>query len=168
MSKRHLSLHRRARLIAWALAMLTWMAQVLFADAPFTQRHARRRGPRMSLAGLTHMVRQLIIVRAADLARQRPKSRFNFHYRGYDRTPRAVIRAVIGARVRRMLKRDDLAARIGVLIHALNHLDQYASIVARRLRRRLTRLWPILAAPAAFAVQLIEPACAVAAFDDSS
>jgi len=147
MSKRHLSLHRRARLIAWALAMLTWMTSLMFAGAPFTQRHERQRGRRMSIAGLTHMVKQLIIVRAADLARQKRMTR-RFLHRGRDLTPRALIRAVIGARVRRMLKRKDAGERIAVLTHALKHIDTYAALVAKRLRGRLTRLWPRLTARA--------------------
>jgi hypothetical protein len=37
--KRHLTKHHRARLVAWTLAMLAWMAEVLFAAAPFIARH---------------------------------------------------------------------------------------------------------------------------------
>lgn len=146
--KRHLSKHRRARLIAWALAMLLWMASVLFAGAAFTDRHARRRGARMSLERLARMVKLLIVSRAADFARMRRRARYVCFQHGRDLTPRGLIRAVIGARVRRALKRKAIDETIAVLIDALRRLDTHAAIVALRMRRRLTRRTPILAGPA--------------------
>lgn len=140
---RPLSKHRRARLIAWALALLLWMAQVMFAGAPFTARQERQRGPRMSLADLEGTVRQLIVSRAADFARVRWRARRNGAYRGRLITAPGGVAALIGARVRRMLKRRGIGERISILIHALTHLDTYASLVAKRVRRGLTRRWRV-------------------------
>jgi hypothetical protein len=46
--RRPITKHQRARLIAWTLAMLMWMASVL-KGAAFTPRHQRQRAERMSL-----------------------------------------------------------------------------------------------------------------------
>ncbi|MGQ0532215.1 MAG: hypothetical protein ACT4OF_05935 [Caulobacteraceae bacterium] len=166
---RPLPKHRRARLIAWALAMLAWMAQVIFAGAAFTKRHERQRGPRMSLDRLTRMVKMLIISRAIDLAGLRWRKRYIRVYRGRNITPRGSIRAIIGSRVRRHLKRKDKGERIGVLIHAIRHLDRYAALVAKRMKRRLTRRsLALFAAPPAPAAPVTSLAMPAAFFADSS
>lgn len=138
---RPLSKHRRARLIAWALAMLVWMAQVLFGAVAFKPRHERQRAERMSLAGLERMVKQLIISRAIDLSRRRWRRSRVRAYRGRALVARSWANAVIGSRVRRMLRRRAIGERIAVLIHALRHLDYYAALVAKRVKRGQTRRW---------------------------
>lgn len=139
---RPLSTHRRARLIAWALAMLVWLAQVWFGAALLRPRHARQRASRMSLVGLKRMVKKLIIVRAIDLARRRWRAPRKRAYRGRAiALPNGVIRALIGAQVHHKLKRRQIGECIAVLIHALHHLDAYAALVAKRLKRGLTRRW---------------------------
>jgi hypothetical protein len=139
LQKRPLSKHRRARLIAWTLAMLAWLAQVLLAHAPFTQRHERQRGARMSLERLARQVKLLIISRALDrLPRRRRRGPA---FRGRALTPRSVIRALIGASLRRTFKRKHIGERIFALMHALIHIDDYAARIAKRLRRGLTRRW---------------------------
>src|SRR5262245_4341653 len=91
-----LTQHRRARLIAWTLAMLAWLASVLFEGAPFTQRCARQRGKRMSLEGLARQVKLLIVSRGGELARLR-RRKPGSHYRGRSLRRPGRIRALIGA-----------------------------------------------------------------------
>jgi hypothetical protein len=140
-TKRPLPKHRRARLIAWTLAMLAWLASVLFGQVAFAARHERQRGARMSLAGLTRMVKMLIISRAIDLARRRWRASSRAHAGRPIKAPKSALRVMLGARVHRMLARGDVGGRIAVLIHALRHIDAYAALVAKRLRRGLTRIW---------------------------
>jgi hypothetical protein len=166
---RPLPKHHRARLIAWALAMLAWVASLLFGGAVFTDRHARQRGKRMSLAGLKYMVECLILSRARDFARLRWRGRHVRAFRGRPIAPRAVVRALIGARVRRMLKRRTIAERIAVFIQALTQIDTYATLLAKRVRRGLTRrLYALFIPPIAPAAPCASLALMQAAFSDSS
>ncbi|HYD87470.1 MAG TPA: hypothetical protein VEA80_08355 [Vitreimonas sp.] len=158
--KHHLSSRRRQRLVLWALAMLSWIASVLFAGRKVTPRQLLRRRRSMSLDGLKRMTIQLMIVRAAELARLRlpkvPRRRppVRRHY----------FRSLLGSRLRRLMKRKDLPARIAVLIDVLRNLDDYAAILAKRLKRRLTRLFPIRGVPVSSALlqgaPAPQPACA--------
>jgi hypothetical protein len=143
--KRHLSRHRRQRLVLWVLAMLAWIASVL-AGKPIGARQGRQRG-HVSLDGLTRMVTQLLIVRAGELARLRRRRRFTYFKRGRDLRCRHLFRSLIGSRLRRAMKRKHIGARIAVMIHVLRHLDAYARPLAQRMRRRLTRLWAITPRP---------------------
>ena len=165
-----LSKHRRARLIAWTLAMLMWMAQVFFCGAAFSDRHERKRGPLMSLDGLTRRVMMLILCRANDLTGFRwRKPRRRRVYRGRDVPSRGAFRALVGVRVRRMLKRKELGERILVLIHAIQHIDHYAALVARRLKRGLTRRFmPLFALPPAPDAPVVMLATLPVCFADSS
>jgi hypothetical protein len=166
--KRHLTKHRRARLIAWSLAMLAWLAWVFSADRAPRRRHMRRRYGFMSLDGLARTVALLIVSRAGDLARTRRKANpFFARIRGRDRWPRHVRRSLIGGRLRRALKHKDFPTRVAILSDALRRLDLWAARHVERIRHGLTRLWPIRAIPAT-ATPLA--ACAVLAsfFADSS
>jgi hypothetical protein len=142
--KRHLTRHRRQRLVLWALAMLVWIASV-FAGKPITSRQAHQRGD-ISLDGLTRMVMQLAVIRAGELARTR-RRRPTFFKRGRDLRRRHLLRSVIGSRLRRKLKHKDIATRIAILIAVLRDLDSIARPLAQRMRRRLTRLWAVTAKP---------------------
>lgn len=161
-----LTRHRRQRLILWALAMLTWIAAVLFAAKETTVRQLRQRHRRMSLDGLTRMTIELMICRAAELARLRRRKRNCWRY-GRDLTPRHLFRSLAGSRLRRVLKPRSVHERIAALVNALRNLDAFARQLAARMRRGLTRLWPIIAAPVASApvVALAAPALS---FTDSS
>jgi hypothetical protein len=142
--KRHLTRHRRQRLVLWALAMLTWIASV-FAGRPITSRQAHRRGD-VSLDGLTRMVMQLAAIRAGELARLR-RRRPTFFKRGRDLRRRHLRRSVIGSRLRRKLKHKDIATHVATLIAALRDLDAIARPLAQRMRQGLTRLWAVTAKP---------------------
>jgi hypothetical protein len=142
--KRHLTRHRRQRLVLWALAMLTWIASV-FAGKTITARHAHQRGD-ISRDWITRMVMQLAVIRAGELARLR-RRRPTFFKRGRDLRRRHLLRSVIGSCLRRKLKHKDIATRIAMLIAALRDLDTIARPLAQRMRRHLTRLWAIAATP---------------------
>lgn len=116
----------------------------------------------MSLDRLALMVKQLIFLRAAELARQRRRTRFTYFRYGRDLRRPHLMRAAYGSRLRRALKRRGVVQRIAALMHALRNIDAYATPLAKRLKRRLTRLHAhrfapvrescvLLAAPAPFA-----------------
>jgi hypothetical protein len=136
---RPISQHHRARLIAWTLSMLLWTFQALFAAA-LSPHHERQRRERMSLTWLTQQVKLLIISRAGDLAHTRMRRRQRISYRGCRNVLKTgFVKAIIGARIRRLLNRKALVERIAALIDALRHVDDHAALVAKRLRRGLTR-----------------------------
>jgi hypothetical protein len=145
--KRHLTKHHRARLVAWTLAMLAWMAEVLFAAAPFIARHERQRGASMSLDRLTWRVKTLILLHAADLAPRRAPKRFIFRRHGRNLLRPGLLRATFGSHLRRALKRKHIAERIAILVDALRRIDVWAAGLAKRMRRGLTKCWPLLPAP---------------------
>jgi hypothetical protein len=166
--KRHLSKHRRARLIAWTLAMLAWLAWVFSADRAPKRRHMRRRYGFISLDRLARTVALLIVVRASEFAGRRTTSNpFFARIRGRQCWPRHVTRSVIGARLRRALKHEDFTTRVAILVDALRRIDIWAATRVPRRRRGMTRLWPIRAAPEA-AAPLITLAATSAFLADSS
>ena len=158
---RPINQHHRARLIAWTLSMLLWTFQALFAAA-LSPRHERQRRERMSLAWLTQQVKLLIISRANDLAYTRMRRRQRLSYRGCRNVLMpGIVNALIGVRLRRRLNRKGLIERIATLVQALHHIDDYAAIVAKRIRRGLTRrclqLFALPPAPAARVITLAAP-----------
>jgi hypothetical protein len=149
LQKRHLSKHRRARLTAWTLAILAWLAWVFSADRAPKRRHMRKRYGFISLDRLARRVALLVIIRAVELGgiRRYKSNPFFLRLRGRDRWPRHVTRSLIGGRLRRALKHESFSARVAILTDALNYLDLWAARHAARRRRGMTRLWPLLAAP---------------------
>jgi hypothetical protein len=154
--------HRRQRLVLWAIAMLSWIAAVLFAEREITHRQLRQRR-RASIDGLRRVVINLILLRARELSGLRPR-KLRFWKHGRDLRTRHLIRSLVGSKLRRALKHKDPAMRIARLIGALRNLDAYAQHLALRMRRRLTRLWAITPAPTFVAplVGLLAPAPAIA------
>lgn len=155
---RFLSPHRRARLIAWALAMLAWVAGALFGAGFFGRRRLRQRGHYLSLERLTRLTCRLALVRAIELTgiRPRERARRNSAPAGFRRriAQRALRRASTGARLRKALKQGDLATPISFLARALADIDAFAHrYLVARARRRLTKLCAIvLIAPPAAAI----------------
>ena len=158
--------HRRRRLALWALAMLAWITAVLFADKPITTRRLRQRGERMSLKHLTRLTIDLIIVRAAELARRR-HGKHRFWKRGRDLRRPHLKRSLVGSRLRRLLKRGGLGARIARLTGVLRNLERYAQQLAKRFRHRLTRLFAIIATPTPAPLAPVAPPLAPALADSS-
>lgn len=142
-----LSPHRRARLIAWALALLAWVHAVFYGAHIMSRRRLRQRGCFLSLDGVAYIVARLIVIRAAELiGPRRPRTR-HIRDRGVNLKRRHFMRSVIGSRLRRALKHRDVTQRIALLIAALNALDTWAARFADRLRRRVTKLWAIGVTP---------------------
>lgn len=141
-----LTAHQRQRILLWALAMLSWIAAVLFSGAMPSLRQLRQRR-NVTLGRLKRMTVQLLIIRAGELTRW-PMRRRRRHYvrRGRDIRRSHLFRRMLGAKLRRVFKARTTRARIAALTHILRNLESYARLVARRLTRGLRRLWPILAA----------------------
>jgi hypothetical protein len=136
-----LPLHRRARLIAWTLAMLAWLAGVLTGNI-LKPRHARQRAERASLWFLARRVHLLIISRAMDFVGRRPLRFSGAMQRGRAMAQPGLMRALIGAKLRRAFKKKSVLDSIFAMIHALRNLDELARAMAQRIRRKLTRRLP--------------------------
>jgi hypothetical protein len=121
--------------------MLMWLLQLIYSGAVLSARHERQRSGRMSIYWLTRRVKMLIISRAGELSRVRlRRPRRSFSYRGCRNVLKpGLVNAFIGVRLRRMLHAKCLIERLVALAHALRHIDDYAAIVAKRMRRGLTR-----------------------------
>jgi len=145
--KRHLNRHQRQRLLLWALAMLRWIASVLFAGKIVTHRQLNQRHRKMSLEGLERMGIQLLVLRAVDVARLRQPKRYRFFRHGCSLLRRHYFRSLLGSRLRRVIKRKDLHGRIFALIDLLRRMDHYAALLGARMKRQLTRLYPIALGP---------------------
>lgn len=167
LAKRHLSKHARSRLFAWALAMSMWLFAAITGAIAMRPRHARQRADLDALARLDYLVRGLIIARASELARQRAPKRLGTAYRGRPIATSGLIRALIGSRLRRALTRKDIFEQLRALSDALHALETHAAHLAKRMRRRLTRLAPILTRPCA-AAPLRLPTLAHTIANDSS
>jgi hypothetical protein len=163
---RPISKHQRAKLIAWTLAMLVWLVQMLFGAVVVTPRHERQRARAMSIERLTRRVKMLIISRAIDLSRRRWRGGGCAHAGRRVTVGPGALRVLLGARVHRWLARKDIGERIAVLIYTLQHLDECAAFVAKRLKRGLTRRWLALFAieppRAILLVSLAEPRAIIA------
>lgn len=125
--------------------MLSWIAAVLFGGKDFAPRQLLQRCGRISLERLTRRTIYLLILRADELAGQRVRRRVRYHKHGRDLRPRHLIRSLLGSKLRRVLRPKGLAARIAALINVLRNLDAHAQRLAARMKRRLTRLWAMLA-----------------------
>jgi hypothetical protein len=153
-----LSPHRIARLTAWALAMLAWVACFWFGADALNRRRIQQRVGFLSLHRLTRLTCRLAIIRAVEITGLRAPQRAirNAAPSGFRRrtAPHALIRACIGARLRKALKRGDLVERIHFLTAALSDIDAFTRrYLVRRVLRRLTKLCAVvLFAPAAAAV----------------
>ncbi len=126
---RPIAKHQRARLLTWTLAMLMWLLQLICTGAVFSARHERQRSAPMSVHWLTRRVKLLIISCANDLAHARMRRR-RFSYRGCRNVLKpGLVNAILGVRVRRMLKRKGAVERIVALVQTLRHIDDYAALV---------------------------------------
>jgi hypothetical protein len=143
--------------------MLAWIGSLLAGHAP-TRRRLRQRG-HMSIHALATMIKHLVIVRAGEIVRPRPRGKVFKH--GRDMSPRHVVRSLTGSRLRRALNHRDPAKRIALLIHALKHLDTWAERLAHRARRGFRRLFAIAPAPTPAIALLSAPALAPARADSS-
>lgn len=164
--KPRLSRHQRSRLIAWTLALLLWLARALQTGVAPARRHIRRRYAFFDLDWIARRICKLVLLRAHELARLSRRKPGPLHRYGQCRKLSGFLRSAFGARLRRALKHRDFATRISILIDALRRLDAFATRFAKRLQRKFTRLWPILATPGA--TPMLTAALASAPFADDS
>ncbi len=136
-----LNQHRLQRLALWTLALLSWIAAMLFDERALALRHLQQRYGLISLPRLTSFVSKLLIARAAQLARLRRRKRIIYWRRGRDLHRPHILLSVLGSRLRRKLRSNDLRTWLAKLMDVLRNLDAHAAPLARRLRRGLTRLW---------------------------
>jgi len=140
--------HRLARLTLWALSILVWAAGALFGNGRAKRRHIRQRYGALSIGKLTHMVRNLLLIRAARFQRAplmlkhwRIYTQPGFHRR---RAPRNKLRSIAGGRLRRFMTHGSLMQRLARLIRIVRNLDLYARrFMLRRVRNGATRLLAI-------------------------
>ena len=160
--------HRLARYLAWARLALAWIAMMLLSgETPRARRRiVRRRYCLLDPGVMTRLVRNLVIIRAAQLSRRRRRRPNLLDSTPADFTRRtrvdaAWLRRVGGSRLRRSLTSEGgVAARISRLLAALSQIDALARRLGRRLRRGLTRLRPIVMTrvPQDACTSLAEPA----------
>lgn len=129
------------------------VAAAYFGNLVTNRRHVRQRYRLLSLDKLAHLVRNLMIARAALLfGKPRPTRSTRDHARrGFRR--RILIgnglRAIAGSRLRRQLNGGDDLSRFTRLAHMLWNLDRYTeTFFKRRVQHGLTRLLPIVLAHA--------------------
>jgi hypothetical protein len=159
-----LTRHRLQRLVLWALAMLSWIAAVL-AGRHVNRRHIEQRGD-ISLAWLTRLIVNLLMIRAAHIGRFKRRGPTRYWRHGRDLRRRHFHRSLLGAKLRRALKHKDLVTHIARLIAVLRDLNTYAAELARNIRRR-RRLWHTTP-PIAPAIALLGAPAPSPAFSDSS
>jgi hypothetical protein len=145
------SAHRFARLIAWTKLMLGWVAMLLCAGAAPrpSRRHIRKRYRFLDLEDLRIRVRNLVIIRAGQIAGRRRVRQLvrrdapaGFVRR---RSLRAFLRRISGAWLCRRLRcKGGPGERIAHLLGVLAELDALAEKLARRWARGLYRFCPLV------------------------
>lgn len=133
-----ISKHRLARLIARLAAFLIWVA----CGGPLKRDGHRRRTIR--LVALRNTVRNLIIIRAAQMLRRVPRRRVlhTFAPKGFTlRHNRSSLRACAGVWLRRRLRtRGGAIAQAKHLLGVLRQTETLAAALVNRRPRGLTRL----------------------------
>lgn len=151
-----------ARLVSWAVAMLSWIALALCGERFTSRRHVRQRYGFISLAWLTKLLGALAMIRAAEMAPARPppsRTIRNAAPTGFRRRINRTIptRAILGSRLRKALAAPTAHDRIERLIAAFRDLDGFARhYLLPRALKRLTKLHAvIMLAPAADPVRAL-------------
>ncbi len=154
--------HRTARLISWAVAMLSWIALALCGERFTSRRHLHQRYGFVSLTWLKKLLCALVITRAADMVmdrRSRAGKIRNTAPAGFRRriNPAGRSRAILGSRLRKALAAPTAHGRIARLIAAFSDLDAFTRrYMLARAQKRLTKLCAIiLFAPPADAVHAL-------------
>jgi len=162
--------NRLLRLIVWAKAMVLWAAAALLGERIATRRHVRQRYGALTITKLTHLVRNLLIIHAAQFLRQQPVRPWrNFAPTGFQRR-RGVcrLRAIAGSRLRRVLNDGDFATRLKRFVNIVRNLDVYArTFLLRRAHNGLGRFNPLIATRPQAQTLLLHPAQTPALADSS-
>lgn len=164
--------HRLARFILWLGVLLAWFAAGALQRSAASQRHHRRYGA-LTIETLTRAVRNIILIRAAQVLKPNPRhqvrgranARPGFRQSSWRRPS---LRAIAGVELRRILRnRGSFIGRVIHLIAILRRVDALAARLAHRRQRPFTRLRAITPiAPPNHAVRTICTSAPVAA--DSS
>jgi hypothetical protein len=144
-----ISSRRLARLSVYAQAVFAWAALAFFGGVIADRRRVRRRYTLLSLATLTHVVRNLMIARAGELiGKHRPcRPKRNDAPQGFRRRMRArnILRSIAGSRLRRFMCAGDFATRFARLAHMISNLDVYVrAYLLPRARHGVNRVRPIV------------------------
>lgn len=159
-----INLSRHKRLLLWARLYLAWLGEfVAGAFAQFRATRALNAPIRHTLDYIARIILCALFTQAA-LAARLPRG----HARWYGDPPKrtALVRAMIGSQLRRMLRQGDASARIATISALLRDPARVIAELMKRYERGLTKLYRHdIAANAAPAL-----ACALIApcFADSS
>jgi hypothetical protein len=137
------------RLIVWAEVMVVWAATVLLCERAATRRHMRQRYGFISIEKLTRLVRNVMIVRAAQfLPRRSPRPWRAAARSGFRHRPlRMRLRSVAGSRLRRFLQAGSFTRRLTRLVHIVRNLDAFVrKFLLRRAENGVNRLSPLIVA----------------------
>lgn len=126
------------------MLLLIWTTHFLFTATRARRRHTDQRW--LGLDRLSQAVAAILTVRAVQLhpMHRRPRrntDRFNARA-GFKRraAPASQIRAILGARLRKLFYARDPFKRLGLLLSALRNVDAFADRIGARARRGLNRL----------------------------
>lgn len=138
--------HRIARLAAWAIAVLVWLLTGAVAHTTH-----RRRLQNVTLQEARCFIRRLVIIRAAQILPSRPgaRRRLSDAPSGFRRRThvRFSERRIAGVWLRRRLAHNGgFAEQIAHLLELLRNWRALGVELARRRRKRLTRLYSIVPA----------------------
>lgn len=140
-------INRLSRLIIWAQAILIWAAAVFLGESLINRRHIRQRYGALNIAKLAHLVRNLMIIRAAHFLRRRNVApRRYFAPPGFRQRHRAFpLRAIAGSRLRRFLTQGNCATRITRFVQIVRNLDAFVrKFLVRRAQAGINRQSPIV------------------------
>jgi hypothetical protein len=149
LSPKPISNHRLARLIVCARAMIVWAAAVFFEGLFANRRRIRQRYGALCIGKLTRLVRNLLLIHAAQFVNRSVQQNTwrNYAPAGFTRRrrPRSLLRSIAGGRLRRYLCAGSLPARFARLIHVISNLDACArKFLLRRAERGLHRFIAML------------------------
>ncbi len=126
--------HRLSRLHRWAMLWLKWFAAFLDGAEAFAPLSRQARAIAHTwLDKVEHLVVSLVMVRAAKFVRPAVANR---HVAQHKRKTAGLRRAIIGSRLRRALRHNDVRQRIAALGQ---DIDTLAELIAHRAPRGLTR-----------------------------
>ncbi|MGH6949891.1 MAG: hypothetical protein ACREH4_03405 [Vitreimonas sp.] len=145
----HITDHRLTRFltVVW-LRLLRMLGNLLVGEAPY----------REELNAMSRFVADYILIRACDRLDPNPTPAPHPHARPanaapgfHGRRPRkshAFVRTAVGAKLWRRLRGRTAFAHIAALIRAILNLNALVDLIVKRMKRRLTRLSPLVLAQA--------------------
>jgi len=127
---------RLQRVILWTVIWLYWIEGVLAGAFFCSERCFRTRV--FSLDRMAWRIRSIIYHRAMQhVQRREPQLRYHQSARLWRRDH--FIRALFGGRLRKLLRRRDVAIRLAIFRDVMRNLDRHVARFAKRLQHGLTR-----------------------------